>query len=123
MARQTVVLNANRLLHKLQSKIARASKDARGSVVVGYDTEYAVYVHENLMAYHKPPTQAKYLEQPARLLMRTAPAQIQAALRYGRVTLMQVLLRLGRQLLADSKRIVPVDTGALKASGFVRLER
>lgn len=26
--------------------------------------DYAVVVHENLQAYHKPPTQAKYLETP-----------------------------------------------------------
>lgn len=41
-----------------------------GHVVVrlgygGAASEYAVVVHENLDAYHAPPTQAKYLEQPA----------------------------------------------------------
>ena len=35
-------------------------------VVVGYVADYAVYVHENLQASHKPGKQAKYLEQPAR---------------------------------------------------------
>jgi hypothetical protein len=30
---------------------------------VGYDTDYAVYVHE-VFANHKPPTQWKFLEQP-----------------------------------------------------------
>lgn len=34
-------------------------------VRVGYTMEYAIYVHENLMAKH-PVGQAKYLEQPAR---------------------------------------------------------
>jgi hypothetical protein len=35
-------------------------------VVVSYTTEYAVYVHENLDARHKPGKRAKYLEGPAR---------------------------------------------------------
>jgi len=35
-------------------------------VVVGYVADYAVYVHEDLQAKHKPGKQAKYLEQPAR---------------------------------------------------------
>jgi len=35
-------------------------------VVVGYVADYAVYVHENLQAKHKPGKQAKFLEQPAR---------------------------------------------------------
>jgi len=35
-------------------------------VIVGYVADYAVYVHENLQAKHKPGKQAKYLEQPAR---------------------------------------------------------
>lgn len=35
-------------------------------VVVGYVADYAVYVHEDLQARHKPGKQAKYLEKPAR---------------------------------------------------------
>jgi len=35
-------------------------------VEVGYMASYAVYVHENLTNYHKPPTTAKFLERPAR---------------------------------------------------------
>lgn len=36
-------------------------------VELGYgnaSVDYAVHVHENLQAFHKPPTQAKFLEQP-----------------------------------------------------------
>jgi len=32
------------------------------NVVVGYVADYAVYVHEDLQARHKPGKQAKYLE-------------------------------------------------------------
>lgn len=34
------------------------------SVTLGYGTSYAVYVHEDVMLHHKPPTQAKFLERP-----------------------------------------------------------
>ncbi len=35
-------------------------------IVVGYVADYAVHVHENLDARHKPGKQAKYLEGPFR---------------------------------------------------------
>lgn len=35
-------------------------------VIVGYVADYAVYVHEDLQAKHKPGKQAKFLEEPAR---------------------------------------------------------
>ena len=35
-------------------------------VIVSYGTDYAVHVHENPNARHKPPTRYKYLEEPAR---------------------------------------------------------
>jgi len=36
------------------------------AVIVSYGTDYAVYVHEDLEARHKPGKQAKFLEQPFR---------------------------------------------------------
>jgi hypothetical protein len=43
--------------------VTRSSSDRlRGSV--GYDTDYAIYVHENPAAAHKAPTQWKFVEQP-----------------------------------------------------------
>lgn len=36
------------------------------AVIVFYTAEYAIYVHEDLEARHKPGTQAKFLEQPLR---------------------------------------------------------
>ena len=36
------------------------------AVVVSFSTDYAVYVHENLEAKHKPGKSAKYLERPLR---------------------------------------------------------
>lgn len=47
----------------------------RGKLVVtlgfgGPAQKYAVYVHENMTARHNPPTQAKFLETPARAAKR-----------------------------------------------------
>lgn len=41
--------------------------EAGVSVVMGFGgaaSNYAIYVHENLSSYHRPPTQAKFLERP-----------------------------------------------------------
>lgn len=35
-------------------------------VYVFYTADYAIYVHEIIENFHEPPTQAKFLEQPAR---------------------------------------------------------
>lgn len=36
------------------------------SATISYSTDYAIYVHEDLTKAHRFPTQAKFLEQPAR---------------------------------------------------------
>lgn len=44
-------------------RVGRDGNDRlHGSVV--YDTDYAIYVHENPAARHKAPTQWKFIEQP-----------------------------------------------------------
>jgi hypothetical protein len=43
----------------------------------GPDAPYALYVHENLDAYHEPPTQAKFLEAAARLTRGTCASIMQ----------------------------------------------
>lgn len=50
------------------------------SVIIGYGTEYAIFVHENLEAQHKV-GQAKYLEQPLREMKSELQAEIKAGLR------------------------------------------
>ena len=34
---------------------------------IGYGAEYAWWVHENMEAYHHPPTKAKFLEEPLQM--------------------------------------------------------
>lgn len=51
-------------------------------VKIGYGTHYAIYVHEILTNYHKPPTQAKYLEQPMRAALPTMAKAIARRAKY-----------------------------------------
>lgn len=129
------------LVAKLRAKAASAAKDGDVSVVVGYTTEYAVWVHENLEAAHGqafnvkhaaeikaglehsrgPLQQAKFLEQPARENRADYAADVEKVVRAGK-TLAQALLVAGLHLQRDSQELVPVDTGLLRASAFTRLE-
>ncbi len=45
------------------SAFTEAESGSKPSVIVGFEEEYALYVHENLEAHH-PVGQAKFLEQP-----------------------------------------------------------
>lgn len=64
------------------SAFLRVERTSRGiKTEIGYDTEYAVFVHENPDAYHEPPTQWQFLLEP---LMRAQPRleqRVQAGVR------------------------------------------
>lgn len=109
------------VINALRSKAAKANKDSKSSVVVGFSASYAIYVHENLEAHH-PIGQAKFLEQPAKQMKSELAEIVKSALRQGK-TVSQSLLLAGLRLQRESMRLVPVDTGALKASAFVRYEK
>lgn len=113
--------NVKKVIAALRARAAKAQKDTNVSVVVGYTQSYAIYVHENLEAYH-PVGQAKYLEQPARLLAPVLAQIVRDAMKQGK-TLAQGLLLAGLRLQRESQLLVPVDTGALKNSAFTRLEQ
>lgn len=51
---------------RASGQVAVEGKLLATTAYVFYGTSYATYVHEDLEAFHEPPTQAKYLEQPAR---------------------------------------------------------
>lgn len=90
------------------------------SVVVGYTQAYAIYVHENLEAFH-PVGQAKFLEQPARLLRKEFSRIIVAGLK-KKLPMIKTLLMAGLRLQRESQKLVPVLTGALKGSAFTAVE-
>lgn len=48
------------------SKYHEPVKKKKGQLVkeLGFNADYAFHVHENLTAYHEPPTGAKFLERP-----------------------------------------------------------
>lgn len=116
MANTRVNVDASKVLAALRAQSLRLKKTARVEVV--YEAPYAVYVHENLQAAHAAPTQAKYLEAPARYLQRPMAAKVTQALRRKK-SLESGLVEAAFLLFDESQRIVPVDTGALKASGKV----
>jgi hypothetical protein len=111
--------------------VSRASKD-QATFRVGYSAEYATYVHENLEAHHPNGGQAKFLEQPAREMERDLQRIIEEAMYASSLfylqtgghgkTLTQALEQAGNALLTESKKLVPVDTGKLRDSGFVKVE-
>src|SRR5207247_1020288 len=115
------VQNLQKVVQVLQARAAKARTDSDAKVAVGYSTGYAIYVHEDLEATHKPGKQAKYLEAPAREMKDELAGIVRQALRQGK-TLAQSLLLAGLRLQRESMLLVPVDTGALRASAYTRLE-
>ncbi len=109
-------------IKQLAAKLKARLENFKPVVRVGYTQSYAVHVHENMETHH-PVGQAKFLEQPARALSNdgTFAEIIKKALKSGK-TLAKALLLCGLRLQRESQQLVPVDTGALKASAFTRLE-
>lgn len=93
----------------------------KATAQVGYRKHYSVYVHENLQSYHAPPTQAKFLESPARRLESFLSAMIAAQVA-SKKSVESAVMKAAEYLLAESQKIVPVDTGALQKSGFAELK-
>lgn len=104
----------------LRALLTSAEKDKKTAAVVGYWKHYAVYVHENLNSYH-PVGQAKYLEGPARVF-RTEIARAGITAFKRSKSLVKGLYASGLYLQRLSQKVVPVDTGALRASAFTAIE-
>jgi hypothetical protein len=109
------IQNVERLYAKLRALADKARKKPR-AVVVGYSQAYAIYVHENLEAHHEV-GQAKFLEEPLRNLAPVLRQEINDGMRQG-MDLEDCLLKAGFHLQRESQQLVPVDTGALRASAF-----
>jgi hypothetical protein len=109
-------------VEKVVAALRARAEAARGRprVVVGYATPYAVYVHEDLSKHH-PTGQAKFLEQPTRQYGREMGEIVRGILKSGG-TILEAETAAAHFLLEMSNPLVPVDTGRLKASGFVEVE-
>lgn len=120
MAKFAKIEGIDRLVHRLR-KMSKDAKNADQTVVVGFSQRYAIYVHEDLTAYHKVGT-AKFLEKPARR-RRKALGKMIAKVFKSTKNMKQALLTAGYSLLRSAQKITPVDTSALRASGYVALEK
>lgn len=109
------------LLRILKEKFVSPNAIQGSSVITGYTAAYALQVHEDLEASHKPGKQAKYLEQPARELRDELGRIVRTAVLQG-VELQQALYLAALRLQRESQRIVPIDTGNLRGSAFTRKE-
>lgn len=113
--------NLEAVISSLRARAAKSIKDDNVSVVVGFTAAYSIYVHENLEARH-PVGQAKFLEEPAIRIQDELADMIQEGMQNGK-TMAQVLLVAGLRLQREAQKLCPVDTGALRASAFTRLEK
>lgn len=114
----------------LQQKKAQYSGPIRSnSVIVGYTAAYALNVHENKKQQENREArgvtkrQWKFLEKPARELSNSGEIQriVNTAVGNG-VKLEDALLMAGQRIQRESMKIVPIDTGNLRASAFTRKE-
>ena len=113
-----------RTIRKLQTKSEIADN---GSVIVGYTANYALHVHETFKPAPKATTiasvkgrQGKFLEQPARTMIKEFQQIIKrVAPKKG---IISALLIVGLRLQRESQKLVPIDTGNLRASAFTRKE-
>jgi uncharacterized protein YyaL (SSP411 family) len=118
MASGTHLDGAGHLVRRLQR--LRGRYRSQPKVVVGYTADYAVYVHENLEAYH-PVGQAKFLEVAVRRHRRDVGAMVRKTMRKGGVSLREACADAGRFLQAKAMELTPVDTGNLRGSSFIKV--
>jgi len=103
-------------------KKLRAKWDHDEKVVqTGYSQNYAIYVHENQGATHKEGKQSKYLESPARRYRKEISDVIRRTYIQTK-SIEKALIVGGLRLQRESQLIVPIDTGALKASAYTSVE-
>lgn len=117
------IKSLERKLKQLAMRYVDSPNARKGeSVIVGYTAAYATAVHENTKAFHAR-GQAKYLEQPARELSNTGELSkiITNAVKKG-IKLGKALLLAGLRIQRESQKLVPIDTGNLRASAFTRQE-
>ena len=125
-------------------KAAKRYGPAKPSVVVGFNANYAVFVHENTKMklkgqkrtgkrpdgtfregkYWDPQGrgQSKFLEQPAREL-QSELGNIIATVTKKTKSLEEGLVIAGLRLQAASQKLVPTDSTNLKGSAFLGVEK
>lgn len=105
---------------KLRALANRSMSKDNGVVIVGYTQRYAVYVHE-VPAQHKEGKEWKYLESVVRRLSNEIVRIVEGVYRATN-SITKGLLVAGLRIQRESMQIVPIDTGALRASAYTDLE-
>lgn len=120
MANSKYIKNVDKLIAKLELRRRKSVTD-KGSVTVGtFGVRYALYVHENMEAYHHVGS-AKFLERAYRKTYNQTVKTVLRGFKSG-LTLVQALAAGGRLIQRESMKLTPVDTGNLKASHDTRVE-
>ena len=105
------------IVDKLTALKQQSEIDDDLDIVVGYAADHATYVHE-INANYNNGKQWKYLETPYRELRGQFAKNIVQSYKRTR-SIRSGLSKSAKQLYQASQDIVPVDTGELKASGFI----
>jgi hypothetical protein len=121
MPRLSGFVNLGPVIAQLKKRRNIYQPNDRSSVLVGYTAAYAIFVHENLQAFHKN-GQAKFLEQPAREKAHEIRQIIKNSVASG-LDLPNSLYKGGAFLQGESQELCPVKTGNLKGSAFTRMEQ
>lgn len=118
MARKKVgVYKLERVLEELRNR-RRTLDDKYTKLTVGYSAPYAAAVHERLDVFH-PIGQAKFLEQPLRTEQKVMADIVRSRLR-ARESLKAAQLAAAKHLVKVSLQLVPIDTGRLRDSWFIK---
>lgn len=115
-----VIEGMGRLIGKIAFRIKDAETVSGLTLKVGYSAKYCVWVHERTDIHHDI-GQAKFLEQPARQYRTQMSGIIVFSAQRGE-PMEQCFMKAGVFLLKKSYPLVPVDTGFLRSSGFVKVE-
>lgn len=107
-------------LNAMKAKALAGTDQGKVVGVVGYTQNYAIFVHERLDVFH-PVGQAKYLEEPFRGLAPKMTEKIAKYFSKG-MNLSQAVTVVLLEVQRESQLLVPIDTGALRASAFVKME-
>lgn len=107
---------------KLKQQLKQRSLKGKKQLTVrfGYAAQYAIYVHEDLNAFH-PIGNAKFLEGPLRRYRAQMAKIIKEKLLQKR-SLEDALTAALEYLREKSQDEVPIDTGFLHDSWFARVE-
>lgn len=118
--RGTVTLDGfNRLIKNLATRLETATEVSEAELAVGFAAPYAVFVHENLVAFH-PNGEAKFLERVIREEGRELSEWYGERLAKGDRP-RKAMYYLGDRILRKAQKRTPVRTGFLKGSGFVKV--